>query len=96
MKKQKFFLKIIFYAVVFFCAGYAHSLPVNQTELESVSASQGITFENYTGPHNIIESASSIRGIGTVMGSFLQEKEKEAGNLLPSRFIDEIYSSSVL
>lgn len=78
MKKQKFFLKIIFYAVVFFCAGYAHSLPVNQTELESVSASQGITFENYTGPHNIIESASSIRGIGTVMGSFLQEKEKEA------------------
>ena len=25
-----------------------------------------------------------------------QEKEKEAGNLLPSRFIDEIYSSSVL
>lgn len=41
------------------------SLEVSKTELQNISNETAIEFINYTGPHNVIDSVSSIRGIGS-------------------------------
>lgn len=51
---------------ILFGAGFVFSIDVNRKELESVSGS--IEFENYGGPHYVIESARAIKEIGGSLG----------------------------
>lgn len=53
-----------------FCAN-SFSLEVDEKELETVST-QPVVFENYNGPHSVINSAAEIAGIGTDLGKLLQ------------------------
>jgi Membrane protein involved in colicin uptake len=45
------------------------ALEVDKTELQSAGGSGTVVFINYTGPHSVIDSAASIRAIGTNMGT---------------------------
>ena len=64
-------LKIV--STVFFLLflSNAYSLPVNQNELESAGTIDSVSFESYSGPHKIVESADTIRGIGSSLGTLL-------------------------
>ena len=55
----------IFAGFLICAAGFA--VDVNKGELESAQ-SDAVQFENYGGPHAVIESASAIMGIGTNLG----------------------------
>jgi hypothetical protein len=44
------------------------ALEVDKTELESAGKPDTVVFINYTGPHAVIDSAASIRAIGSNMG----------------------------
>ena len=59
----------------------AASNQVNEPEIRSVGAEDVVQFENYTGPHRVIETASDITSIGTSMG------KQVAGDLSASRVI---------
>ncbi len=49
-----------------FLVGSAWTIDVNRSELESAGAS--VEFENYGGPHAVIETARAIRDIGGALG----------------------------
>lgn len=51
-------------------------LKVDENEIRAVSDGL-IEFENYGGPHNIIESADAIRGIGINLGNELKSQNME-------------------
>ncbi len=61
MKKFVFVLSGIFLSLASF------AVDVNKSELEA-SQSEQIQFENYSGPHAVIESRSAIMGIGRHLG----------------------------
>ena len=61
MKKSR---RLFCAALVLFAASNAFSLEVNRAELESANG-RGIVFQNYSGPHTIINSVDQIRGIGS-------------------------------
>lgn len=46
----------------------AFALEVNEEELQSTGSEDIVRFENYTGPHSVVESAASISAIGTGLG----------------------------
>lgn len=56
----------------------AFAAGVNQSELETTGSTQ-IQFENYTGPHSVIETVEAIRGIGTNLGKQVAVKPDESG-----------------
>lgn len=61
-----------------FCAFLAVSfavfaLEVDENEINSAGDSSAIQFENYGGPHAVIESAEAITGIGTELGREVAE-----------------------
>ena len=67
------FVSSLFISLAFF------GLEVDRSELQSVSQNATIEFINYTGPHKVINSASSIRGIGSSLGKVISEgRDKSA------------------
>ncbi len=60
-------MKKVFCAISFSLAvGLAGAIEVNRNELESAGGS--VSFENYSGPHAVIESARAIMEIGGALG----------------------------
>ncbi len=62
--------KILGAAVAFFAvAAFApvFGLEVDRKELESVGSGGGVVFQNYSGPHTVINSVDQIRGIGSAL-----------------------------
>ena len=74
-----------------FCAN-SFSLEVDEKELETVST-QPVVFENYNGPHSVINSAAEIAGIGTDLGKIIAdnpETPKNAGSSLRYQIIHAV------
>lgn len=72
----------------------AFSLEVDEKELETVSA-QTIVFENYNGPHSVINTAAEISGIGSELGKEIAkniEKENNTGSSLRYQIIHAVGS----
>lgn len=44
------------------------AISVDQPEIESVGGANTVVFQNYTGPHSVINTAAEIRGIGSALG----------------------------
>lgn len=65
-----------------------YSLEVAKNELEESSKNTVIEFINYAGPHRIIESAASIRGIGENLGIKVAE---DAANSFSSSSSEKYY-----
>ena len=63
--KIKNVLSALLAAVVF--ASSAYAVEVNKQEIESVSE-DAVVFENYVGPHSVINTAEEIAAIGTGLG----------------------------
>ncbi|MCR5217777.1 P83/100 family protein [Treponema sp.] len=57
---------LLAFAAALACSAFA--LEVNEEELQSAGSEDVIRFENYTGPHSVVESASTISAIGTGLG----------------------------
>ncbi|MGN0728225.1 P83/100 family protein [Treponema sp.] len=74
---RKFFAVLILAGTAFFVSAQT----VNERELRSADGST-IVFENYEGPHSVIESAAAIQAIGTGLGRQL----KRAGTGAPGTF----------
>lgn len=74
---MKKFLKIVSYSVLVLFLCNAYSQPVNRSELESAGTIDSVNFESYSGPHKIVESINSIRGIGSSLGSLLAAPSEE-------------------
>lgn len=55
------------------------AVEVNKSELEKTYNDSTIEFINYTGPHKIIESIQSIRGIGSSIGQNISKNTTEGG-----------------
>ncbi len=58
----------------------AAALDVAETEVAAVQAS-AIEFINYEGPHDVIETAESIRGIGRTLGSAVERGVVRSGEV---------------
>lgn len=54
------------------------AVEVNKKELESVSE-DAVVFENYTGPHSVINTAAQISGIGSSLGKVISKNVEEKG-----------------
>ncbi|MCR4823361.1 MAG: hypothetical protein K5873_10890 [Treponema sp.] len=63
---KKLLMKCLFASLMLF-SSYLFAVEVNQDELKAGQA-DSIQFENYGGPHAVIESADSITGIGVALG----------------------------
>ena len=61
-------MKKIFLALAAALSFSAFALEVNEEELQSAGSEDIVRFENYTGPHSVVESAASISAIGTGLG----------------------------
>lgn len=70
--------KITAFIFTFVSVVSAFALEVNKDELQQANNQPVIEFINYNGPHKIIESASSIRGIGTSLGVTISENPLES------------------
>ncbi|MBN2874554.1 MAG: hypothetical protein JXM71_05620 [Spirochaetales bacterium] len=57
----------------------AHALDVDETELSS-TGERTIEFINYEGPHEVIESAESIRAIGRALGTAVASGAARSGS----------------
>ncbi len=66
---MKFSKSVIALVLCFFAVSGLYAREVNRSELESTGSADVIQFENYTGPHSKIDSAASIKGIGSSIGS---------------------------
>ncbi|MCR5188607.1 MAG: hypothetical protein K6C97_06690 [Treponema sp.] len=81
MKKQSLIciLSIILTAGIF-------ALEVDKNELQSAESTT-IEFINYTGPHKVIDSAASIKGIGSNLGKTIaQDVEKASSSGAANRY----------
>lgn len=54
------------------------ALEVNESELKSAGNNDTIVFINYTGPHAKIDSLSSIKGLGTELGSVISKEPSKS------------------
>lgn len=70
MNRHYIFTKIVSAVIctLFFSLSVS-ALEVDKTELESAGGADTVVFINYTGPHAVINSAASIRAIGSGMGT---------------------------
>lgn len=79
--KNKFAIFFVLGASLF--VGFnAAALEVDEEEIRSASADT-VEFENYGGPHAIIESAAAITGIGTTLGTELATNIEESRTIQP-------------
>ena len=62
--------KLFLFCAVFIMCFSVFALDVNENELKR-TGSNAINFENYSGPHAVIESADAIRGIGIDLGNIV-------------------------
>lgn len=74
MKKFFLILSVFLFATV----NIATAIEVNENELRSVGEDT-IRFENYTGPHSVIESISAIQAIGTGLGNQVSQNVNSSG-----------------
>ena len=74
MKKLVFFVAAVFFAGTAF---FASALEVDRAELQSASANS-VVFINYTGPHQIINTAEQIRSIGSGLGASISANPERA------------------
>ncbi len=79
MKKSIFLLVILFFT----SSLYAAELEVNKKEIQTAENDSAIVFENYGGPHAVIESADAISGIGRELGEKLRENLDESTVINP-------------
>ena len=61
----------------------ASAIEVNQPELES-KGGDSIQFENYSGPHAIIETAAAITNIGTALGAQVAQAPESPAIIQPN------------
>ncbi len=66
-----------FVAVLFATAASVFAISVDEDELRSVD--QTIVFENYTGPHSVVNTLEQIRAIGTGLGQAIAANANTAG-----------------
>lgn len=63
----------------------ASAIEVNESEIKATSQeAEKIQFENYAGPHTVIESADAIRNIGISLGSRIAEAPEENATYDPA------------
>lgn len=82
---EKSVKKILSFAAVLFIALNAFNaaaLEVDENEIRSAGA-DSVEFENYGGPHSIIESVEAITGIGTALGTELSSDIELARTIQP-------------
>ncbi len=80
---------------IFTFSANVFAIEVDKQELESISA-QTIVFENYTGPHSVINTASQIAGIGSEMGTTVAKSPESfltAGSSIRYQIIHAVDSS---
>jgi hypothetical protein len=81
MNKQYSFIKVVSAVFSLILLTFsAYGLEVDKTELESTGSSDTVVFINYTGPHSVIDSAASIRTIGSNMGSVVGKVPSSASS----------------
>jgi hypothetical protein len=68
-------------SVLFFITAGAFALEVNQPELESAGGIDTIQFQNYTGPHSVIDSLAAIKAIGSGLGKSVAADVNKAGTI---------------
>lgn len=73
---KKFFLTLSVF--LFTTVNFAIAIEVNENELRSVGEDT-IRFENYTGPHSVIESVSAIQAIGSGLGNQVSQNVNSKG-----------------
>ena len=66
-----------FVAVLFASVSSVFAISVDEDELRSVD--QTIVFENYTGPHSVVNTLEQIRAIGTGLGQAIAANANTAG-----------------
>ena len=66
---RKFLASLIFAAGSVF---FVSAQNVNERELRSAGDASTIVFENYEGPHSVIETAAAINSIGAGLGNQLK------------------------
>lgn len=67
--------------IAFLTAGFA--LSVDKSEIESAGGANTVVFQNYTGPHSVINTVAQIKAIGSTLGREIStnvEKNSTAGN----------------
>ena len=74
MKKLVFLFAAVCFALTAF---FASALEVDRAELQSASANS-VVFINYTGPHQIINTAEQIRSIGSGLGASVSANPERA------------------
>jgi len=78
-------LKKIFYTLMalLFVTSTAAALEVNEDEIKSAGGINEVVFENYTGPHSVINTVDEIKAIGSGIGKVISAnvtKSTTAGN----------------
>ena len=77
--------KIVCAFAAAFALATAGAIEVNEGELQAAGAETGaIQFENYGGPHAVIETANAIVGIGSALGRRVAENPDESAVLDPN------------
>lgn len=71
--------------LTFFTVFSISSLEVARDELESADAA-AVVFENYTGPHSVIDSLDSIKGIGASLGKELSNPSEKSSIGIGQRY----------
>lgn len=74
MKKYMFLLSVfVFFSVML------NALEVDRAEIESAGSAASVVFINYSGPHQIINTADQIRSIGSgLAGAVMQNPQRES------------------
>ena len=75
---NKFKMAALLAALCLVAAG-ATALEVNKQEIESAGGENAIQFENYTGPHSVIDSLAAIKAIGSGMGQSVASNVNKSG-----------------
>ncbi len=78
------FKKVLYSIAAFLLAGNcAFALEVNEAEIKSTGDVDAVVFENYSGPHSVINTIEEIKAIGSSMGKVIAAdvtKPAEAGS----------------
>ena len=74
----------MFVALALFVTEGAGAIEVNESEIRSAGdQAERVQFENYAGPHTVIESADTIRGIGISLGQRVASQPETAAEYDP-------------
>ena len=76
---------LILLSAIFFTAG-VFAVEVNEKELESTGGEDVVRFENYNGPHSVIETASQISSIGSGLGRRVASSVNSSGTFSNGKY----------